>query len=160
MTTISTIHVAAIELRIGPLQRQVCAWCGLRLIDVDVRNIAVPDGQSPWLHAWEVGGLVEVTDGNPTGYVALPHPEDGKLPDNACCPPEARRPKLALVSPVSTLPPVPRGHCKRCDRCGWTFADSQKGGCVPGNCSFRDQKPTPLRDTCAGCGAPFETATT
>lgn len=97
----SSIHIAGLEVRIGPLQRQLCAWCGLRLVDNDLRNIASTDGSAP--RVWEVGGLVEVTPGNPTWYAALPHPEGGKLPDNACCPPEARRPTLSLVSPWDEL---------------------------------------------------------
>ena len=95
----STIHIAATEVRIGPLQRQLCAWCGFRLVNNDLRNIACAPGDTRGPLVWEVGGLVEVTEGNPTQYIALPHPADGKLPDNACCPPEARRPKLSLVSP-------------------------------------------------------------
>jgi hypothetical protein len=91
------IHIAGLDVRIGPLQRQLCAWCGLRLVDNDLRNTMSSDGSAP--ATWKVGGLVEVFDGNPTGYVALPHPEDGKLPDNACCPPENRRPKLSVVTP-------------------------------------------------------------
>jgi hypothetical protein len=93
----SVIHIAGIELRIGPLQRQLCAWCGERLVDNDLRNIAVPEGQDPHMHAWELNGLVEVMPGNPALYAALPHPDDGKYPDNGCCPLEARKPKLTLV---------------------------------------------------------------
>jgi hypothetical protein len=57
-------------------------------------------------------------------------------------------------------PPVPRGHCNRCDRCGWEMvlegATGAAGGCWPSNCS---QRPMPeKRTTCAGCGAPFEPA--
>jgi hypothetical protein len=48
---------------------------------------------------------------------------------------------------------VPRGHCNRCDRCGWEFATDRDHGCVPGDCSMR---PAGLRRTaCAGCGAPY-----
>lgn len=47
---------------------------------------------------------------------------------------------------------VPRGHCNRCDRCGWEMRDD-RGACRPGDCSMR---PMPAeRSTCAGCGAPF-----
>ena len=50
--------------------------------------------------------------------------------------------------------PVPRGHCGRCDRCGWPLAQPGADGCYPGDCSTR---PLPRqRETCAGCGAPFE----
>lgn len=59
-------------------------------------------------------------------------------------------------APPNRRPPVPRGHCDRCDRCGWKFDHHPNGpasGCHPGDCSMR---PLPeRRDTCAGCGAPF-----
>jgi hypothetical protein len=53
-------------------------------------------------------------------------------------------------APLST---VPRDHCNRCDRCGWPMS-AKLGGCRPGDCSQRPG--VPLRDTCAGCGALFE----
>lgn len=49
---------------------------------------------------------------------------------------------------------VPRPHCGRCDRCGWPFAEDPRHGCLPDECSQRPG--VPLRDTCAGCGAPFD----
>ena len=63
----------------------------------------------------------------------------------------------------SALPPVSRGHCGRCDRCGGSYTVSSwadnlafVANCRPGNCSMR---PLPeKRKTCAGCGAPFEDA--
>lgn len=56
--------------------------------------------------------------------------------------------------PPKGLSPVPRGHCGRCDRCGWPFAQPGDYGCRPGDCS---QRPAlPLRESCIGCGAPFE----
>jgi hypothetical protein len=62
----------------------------------------------------------------------------------------------------AALVPVPRGHCNRCDRCGWAFAEAKETGCVPGDCSYRPEDPDERRkmprDTCAGCGAPFETS--
>lgn len=54
------------------------------------------------------------------------------------------------------LAPVPRGHCGRCDRCGWEFAKMAHGGCIPAGCSMR---PLPDERThCPGCGAPYETS--
>jgi hypothetical protein len=49
---------------------------------------------------------------------------------------------------------VPRGHCNRCDRCGWEFGANC--GCWLMNCSMRPM-PQP-RTHCAGCGAPYEGA--
>lgn len=55
---------------------------------------------------------------------------------------------------VSQMAPVPRGHCDRCDRCGWPLEPENKAACHVGDCS---QRPCPARrDVCAGCGAPFE----
>lgn len=50
---------------------------------------------------------------------------------------------------------VPRGHCNRCDRCGWEYG-ADRGQCRPDDCSMR---PLPdKRTACAGCGAPFVAA--
>lgn len=47
---------------------------------------------------------------------------------------------------------VGRGHCQRCDRCGWQFG-AGSAACRIGSCSMR---PLPeKRTTCAGCGVPF-----
>jgi len=57
--------------------------------------------------------------------------------------------RAAAASP-STLAPVPRGHCNRCDRCGWPFGD----GCRVGNCARR---PVPLpMSFCSGCFARYD----
>lgn len=63
--------------------------------------------------------------------------------------------ELAPTPPGTCAPlTVARGHCGRCDRCGWPLAGSVKDGCTPGNCSRR---PLPeKRSTCAGCGTPYE----
>lgn len=58
---------------------------------------------------------------------------------------------VATMNGVTDNNAVPRGHCGRCDRCGWRLAQPGADGCHPGNCSHR---PLPRRrDTCAGCGA-------
>jgi hypothetical protein len=73
------VHIAGLEVRIGRLMRQRCAWCGVLLWDADLdRDMSTGRGEP---HGWKMNGLVEV-DGNLSG--ALPHPEDGKLPLNAC----------------------------------------------------------------------------
>lgn len=56
----------------------------------------------------------------------------------------------------ATDPPVPRGHCGRCDRCEWPFGHVGRRGdiCRLGYCS---ERPLPDRSThCPGCGAPYE----
>jgi len=70
-----------------------------------------------------------------------------------------KNPRRAAPAPASPSPladdtalAVPRGHCNRCDRCGWPLG-TESGQCRIGDCSFR---PMPAeRDTCAGCGALF-----
>lgn len=52
----------------------------------------------------------------------------------------------------TTVAGVARGHCDRCDRCGWPFG-SELGQCRINDCSMR---PLPARrDVCQGCGARF-----
>ena len=66
---------------------------------------------------------------------------------------DAERAIRALEPPAAAAPaPVPRGHCNRCSRCGWTF---MLNGCVPGDCAYRPGRPVEPRATCAGCGAPY-----
>ena len=77
----SVTHIAGIDVTIGPLLRQRCAWCGATLIDYDLEKVAVPVGQEGPPGHWEVGALVQV-DGNMT--IVLDHDESHKLPDNAC----------------------------------------------------------------------------
>lgn len=61
---------------------------------------------------------------------------------------------VAALGDGAKLPPVPRGHCTRCDRCGWPLVAQGEAGCWATNCSMR---PMPeKRTTCAGCGAPYE----
>lgn len=44
---------------------------------------------------------------------------------------------------------VPRGHCNRCDRCGFTFAPAGQPGCRPSECA---QAPLPApRNHCSRC---------
>ena len=75
------IHIAGVDITIGPLIRQRCGWCGALLIDYDLTRIAVPAGQDPRPATWPVGDLVEV-DGNLTTIV--PHADGDKLPAEAC----------------------------------------------------------------------------
>ena len=70
------------------------------------------------------------------------------------------RDEFVRVRPITTVrferetPPraVPRGHCGRCDRCGWPLGPGS--WCTPENCTRRPR--LDLRNTCAGCGAPYE----
>ena len=80
------IHVAGFPVRVGSECKQVCAWCGLVLADLDYRSTAQPAGQTgdPW-HPFEMGALVDVQkDGPRTLSAVVPH-EDGKpMPAGFC----------------------------------------------------------------------------
>jgi hypothetical protein len=52
--------------------------------------------------------------------------------------------------------PVPRGHCNRCDRCGWDLVAKGGLGCWAANCSVRPMPPPSTH--CHGCGAPYAEA--
>lgn len=53
-----------------------------------------------------------------------------------------------------TIVRVPRGHCGRCDRCGWPYAVERSEGCAPGDCSMR---PLPdMKTHCPGCLAVYD----
>lgn len=82
------VHIAGLDITIGPYLRQRCAWCDAILIDYDLTRVAVPVGQDPRPATWPVGKLVEV-DGPATRQV--PHTDHDPLPPNACGPldPEA-----------------------------------------------------------------------
>lgn len=96
------IHIAGFPVLVGPLGRQLCAWCGATLFDVDYEREMSPlnpDGSRPsGSQPWEAGALIAV-DGEPSSphgrlsYV-VPH-EDGKQLPVECC--AGRRPKLTAV---------------------------------------------------------------
>lgn len=75
------IHIAGVHVQVGPLLRQRCAWCGAMLLDYDLSDIAVPEGQDPTPATWPHGDLVWV-DGNASGV--YPHIDHDPLPEGAC----------------------------------------------------------------------------
>lgn len=76
----SKSHLAGELVTIGGrYQRQLCMWCGFRLIDRDLSLIATEDGRAPG--QWEVGAWVQ-HDG-PVRRITTPD-EPGKLPLDAC----------------------------------------------------------------------------
>ena len=91
------IHIAAQPVRIGPLCRQRCAWCGFVLADHDLERVAVageweePSDERPWgpLPAWPTGALI-AHDGAASWVVEEEDPS-GPLPAGACAklPPDA-----------------------------------------------------------------------
>ncbi|GLZ36239.1 hypothetical protein Lesp02_84260 [Lentzea sp. NBRC 105346] len=82
------VHIAGLDVEIGTLLRQRCAWCGEILADYDLRNVAAPIGQDPRPATWPVGGLVAV-DGNLK--TAVEHHAGDPLPANACLDRDAKQ---------------------------------------------------------------------
>lgn len=86
------IHIAGYPLKIGTKGRQLCAWCGERLFDVDHANEMVApnadgspgDGSLPW----EEGALV-AHDGNMWWIVR--HEDGAQLPLQSCVGPPPLR---------------------------------------------------------------------
>jgi hypothetical protein len=82
------VHFAGATLRIGPVIRQRCLWCGALIEEIDVRQVAVPiePGQTAeqahhGLFDLKWSGLVAV-DGN--ARYSVPDPPDGEVPARAC----------------------------------------------------------------------------
>lgn len=98
-----TIHIAGLDVLVGALMRQRCAWCGEILEDRDLAAERVlveapddaraldPDGKlidpvKPY-RGWPVGHLVEVTatqSGAGTFMVVVDHRDGDKLPADCC----------------------------------------------------------------------------
>lgn len=92
------IHIAGFPVRIGALRRQRCAWCDAVLIDMDLRCIAVPDGQDLEPRFFETGELIEVvTDGGFTSQTLVAHENGAPLPREACGFPKDELPALRVV---------------------------------------------------------------
>jgi hypothetical protein len=76
------IHIAGFPIRVGNHKRQLCAWCGFRLVDIDLANCASSDGAEPG--HWEPNALVRVIDGNPTAFIVVKHVEGEAIPAGWC----------------------------------------------------------------------------
>jgi len=100
------IHIAGFPVRVGNKGRQLCAWCGEVLFDVDYANgtpvfnrirdfwrVASNEdgtpGEGP--RPWEIGDLIAV-EGN--GKWVVPHDNGGPLPLQCCA---SQRPPLRQV---------------------------------------------------------------
>ena len=87
----SPVHIAGFPVKVGSEGRQLCAWCGLVLFDVDYSRIAWAlneDGSDPGPpQPWDVGALVR-KEGNMTCVVA--HVDGEALPAGCCANPPLR----------------------------------------------------------------------
>lgn len=85
------VHLAGIPITLeGRYVRQLCSWCGHRLIDVDLSNVMVPEGQAGGFATWEPGKWVRV---NPP--VTEPLEAGNCIPPGACT--EDVLPRLQIV---------------------------------------------------------------
>lgn len=78
------VHIAGLDVQVGPYLRQRCSWCGAVLIDVDLRNVNFQiseDDPNPKYATWEVGKLVCVDEN--VKYI-VEHEDGAKLPPQAC----------------------------------------------------------------------------
>lgn len=57
---VGRIHFAGLDVRVGDHLRQLCAWCGHRLVDLDLARVAVPVDQPGPPATWPPGALVAV----------------------------------------------------------------------------------------------------
>lgn len=93
----ATVHIAGAAVNVGGQLRQLCAWCGYRLIDVDLSCVATPmpeDGSEPEPYrTWEAHALVEIEESPGVTRSSVVQAHHGKLPANAC----AKKVKLHLV---------------------------------------------------------------
>ncbi len=79
----AVVHIAGPALRVGDHLRQRCLWCGAVLVDHDLTNIAVPDGECTCGPAtWGDGDLVAVHGA--ASWVVPPVEAGEPLPEGAC----------------------------------------------------------------------------
>jgi hypothetical protein len=101
---LEVVHIAGAPVAIGPLVRQLCGWCGYRLVDVDQRRMAVPAGQEGAPATWEYGDLVGVR--GPMSRV-IEHVDGAPLPLSAC----------SFESLMPPAAPDPEPRCAGCSCC-------------------------------------------
>lgn len=80
------VHIAGIPIRVESELRQLCAWCGYRLIDMNLEHIAAPNGLSEigaGPLTWSPNALVAV-DGPVQWLVQLDEGPGARLPRECC----------------------------------------------------------------------------
>ncbi len=91
-----TIHIAGFPVRVGNHKRQLCAWCGHRIIDIDVANTACMGEWTEPGH-YEPNALVRVAGENPVVSSVVEHAEGEPIPAGWC---GEEAPRLRLVASV------------------------------------------------------------
>lgn len=101
------MHLVGIDMRIGPLRRQRCAWCGQLLVDEDLSKMSWmlnADGTDPGPPGmWPAGEVIEVIGDLGSGRFMRIVPESD-WPDSVSDPGEKRLPDgcCALLDPAVT----------------------------------------------------------
>lgn len=89
------VHIVGPGHIVGPVHRQICAWCGFVLINEDARLVASSDGRGPMF--WPENKLITVTA---FGMSVIDQGPDSEVPPNCCAapvpsPPPARSLQVA-----------------------------------------------------------------
>lgn len=107
-------HVAGLVISHDGHVRQLCAWCGVALIDEDLSNVMVPDEEpNKVFPTWPEGALVHFASGAQWTVEPAPSP-----PLDACL--------WIVPSDASSL------DDRRCRSCGCTeFKPCVTGGVLP-----------------------------
>lgn len=81
----SVVHLVGIDITVeGRWIRQRCSWCGVALIDADLSNVMVPEGQARGYPTWKIGTWLRMDEGCPTVYSIVEPPGDERYPAGSC----------------------------------------------------------------------------
>jgi hypothetical protein len=83
------IHIIGRAVLVGAKHRQLCAWCGEKLLDDDWSLIATNGFGGPM--PWPEGELLSI---HPMGKTVVAHKDGAQLPSDCCA---YERPNLRLV---------------------------------------------------------------
>jgi len=105
-----TIHIAGLDVQVGPLVRQLCAWCGetIENRDLSKEKVAVQPGHPipETRSGWPIGALIEITT-SPTGggriVSIVDHDPAVKLPIDCCAMDEPEATDLLDHPDLATL---------------------------------------------------------
>lgn len=78
------VHIVGFSVTVGTRTRQLCAWCGEKLYDLDLANVAVfpaPKSGEQIGAKFEIGKLL-AREGN--AWWVLDHADGERLPADAC----------------------------------------------------------------------------
>lgn len=103
------IHIAGAVVKVGAVSRQRCAWCGVMLDELDLRNVAWEGDNEPTCGFTPLA-LISVEGVNPTSYSVVEHVDGGQIPAGFCG--DEGKPRIALVTIRDRLRDVVREYMK------------------------------------------------